>query len=325
MRLSKRYLAILGPFLSLLFLICFRVFAAESQLLMFKPHPRSLEYNLAIKAHSVVDMNSAGQGRIFEDHDDMITLTQKVSEIDGGLLGIDLTVKMINWEEHGPTNGKRLKREEIIGNSHRTKINLLGKIEEINSFPHFGSNEFFSESLDGPALDHWRIMSMLYPQFPLKLVGQGESWEIKDEFSVTPAEALAVAGIMPIRHNFEMVIRRTIKYTLIDYVQRAGYNTARIGFEATFRTDGEVQGATEGDYTDGSGSSSGEFYFAPEEGILVQASFKENVIERKAKDGHFKYYLGPDISLWAEAYDQTSVPFIWRTDKTVDFRMVNEK
>lgn len=195
----------------------------------------------------------------------------------------------------------------------------MGKVEQVKSFSHFGSNEFYRDTVDGPALDNWRIMTMLYPQFPLNIVDEGESWEIEDEFSITPAQALPIAGLMPIRHDFEMVVKRKIKFTLIDYVQKAGYRTARIGFEAAVRTDGEVHGAQEGNYTDGNGTSSGEFYFAAEEGILVEATFNEHIIERKAKDGHFIYYLSPDKRFHAEAYDQTSVPFIWRTDKTVEF------
>ena len=235
---------------------------------------------------------------------------------------VDLTVDEINWDEHGATNGKHLKREEIIGNTHHTRINLLGKIDEIKSFPHFGSNQFYRGNVDGPPMDNWRIMSMLYPQFPLSMVGEGDSWEIEDEFSITPAEVLAIGGLQPVREDFEMRVRREIKYTLIDYVEKAGYRTAHISFEATIRTDGEVHGTEEGDYTEGHGESSGEFYFAPEEGILVGTTFSEHIIERKARDGHFAYFLRPDKRLHAEAYDQTSIPFIWRTDKTVEFGLV---
>ena len=315
-----------GPAIACLFLFLPSVptalFGEESQLLVFKPHPEGLRYRLTIEGHSVIDMNSIGQGSIFEDHDDILTLTQKISETDDGLLDIHLTAEDINWEEHGPTRGKRFLREEIIGNTHRMKINLLGKVEEVKSFSHFGSNEFYRGNLDGPALDNWRIMTMLYPQFPLNLVGKGDSWETEDELLIVAAEALAISGIMPIRHDFEMVVTRKIKYTLIDYVQKAGYLTARIGFEATVATDGEVHGAEEGNYTDGHGKSSGEFHFAPEEGILVGATFNEHIIERKAKDGHFRYYLSPDKTLFAEAYDQTSIPFTWRSDKTVEFTLV---
>ncbi len=321
-KIRRRFLVISIPFLAVLFLIPLGDLAAENQLLIFKPHLEGLKYRLTIEVHSVIDMNSSAQGSIFEDHDDILTLTQKVSETDGGLLDIDLTVEDINWKEHGPTNGKMALREEIIGNSHHTKINLLGEIQEVQSFTHFGSNAFYRENLDGPALDNWRIMTMLYPQFPLNMVGEGESWEIEDELLITPAEALAIADVMSVRHDFEMVVKRKIKYTLLDYVQKAGYRTAHIGFEATVRTDGEVHGSEEGDYTEGNGNSSGEFYFAPEEGILVGATFNEHIIERKAKDGHFRYYLSADKSLHAEAYDQTSIPFIWRSDKTVEFTLV---
>ncbi|MEE8114974.1 MAG: hypothetical protein V3T23_11555, partial [Nitrososphaerales archaeon] len=294
-------------------------FSQEGELLTFKPHKEDLRYHLNIKAHSVVDMNSARQGSIFEDHNDDVTLTQKVSESDDGLLDIALTVEKINWKEHGPTNGKRVKREDIIGNTHLMKIDLLGKVKGVMSFPHFGSNEFYRGNVDGPALDHWRIMAMLYPQFPLNLIRKGESWETKEEFWVTPAEVLPISGLMSIRHDFEMKVRRETEYTLIDYVERSGYHAAHIGFESTFRTNGEVHGAEEGDYTEGNGKSSGDFYFSPKLGILVEATFKEHVIERKSRDGHFEYYLSPDKSLFAEAYDQKSIPFIWRTDKTIHF------
>ncbi len=312
----------LGPLTVILSLFCLNssvTSAQEGELLIFKPHPEGLSYNLTIKAHSVVDMNSARQGSIFEDHDDDLTLTQRVRESDDGLLNIDLTAEKINWKEHGPTNGKRANREDIIGNTHRTKIDLLGKAKTVNSFPHFGSNAFYRENVDGPALDHWRIMAMLYPQFSLNLIRKGESWETKDEFWVTPAEVLPIGGMMPVRLDFQMKVRRETKYTLIDYVERSGYRTAHIGVESTFRTNGEAQGAEEGDYTEGNGTSSGDFYFAPELGILVEATFKEHVIERKSRDGHFEYFLSPDKSLFAEAYDQKSIPFIWRTDKTIHF------
>ncbi|MDA2934731.1 hypothetical protein MYX82_10370 [Acidobacteria bacterium AH-259-D05] len=306
--------------------VCGFILGEEGELLILKPHPQDLKYNLTIQAHSEVDTNQGhNQGSIFEDHNDIMALRQKVSEAKDGLLEIELTVQEINWEEHGATSGKRFKREEIIGNTHRAKINLLGKIEEVESFPHFASREFYRESLDGPPMDHWRIMTMLYPQFPLNLVRKGQSWEIEDEFSIRPAEALAIAGIMPIRYDLEMVVKRTIKYTLVDYLQKMGYRTARIGFEAIFRTDGEVHGAEEGDYTEGNGKSSGEFYFAPEEGILVEATFKESVVERRARDGHFRYWISRDQSVFAEAYDQTSIPLIWRTDKTVRFALVKQE
>lgn len=321
MKIKKKNVAVVAIFLTVLFLVSLSAFAAEKELLIFKPSG-DLNYNLTIKAHSVVDMNwGPRQGSLFEDHDDIIAFTQKVSETDGGLLDIALTVGEINWEPHGPISGKRNKREEIIGNTHHSVINLLGSLEEVKSFPHFGSNEFYRGNVDGPALDNWRIMTMLYPQFPLNLVEEGESWEVKDEFVIMPAEALAIAGLLPVRHDFEMVVKRKIKYTLIDYVDKAGYRTARIGFEATIRTDGEVHGAEEGDYTEGNGKSSGEFFFAPAEGILVGATIKEHIVERKARDGHFPYYLSSDKMLFAEAYDQTSIPFVWRTDKTISFEL----
>ncbi len=72
--------------ISLILFLClgifFSAFAADAILLHYKPHVPALTYSLRVKNHSEVDLGQArNQGNIYEDHEDIITLSQRVERI----------------------------------------------------------------------------------------------------------------------------------------------------------------------------------------------------------------------------------------------------
>jgi hypothetical protein len=310
----------------MVFSVFFSGSAFGGELLAYKPYSGALQYTLSIKSHALVDTGSArGYGRIFRDHEDILSLSQKVEEDGDGLLDIATKVDKINVLKHGATYGASYKREDILGNSQNIKINLLGKVAEANFMPHIGSNAFWQRGQDGPPLDIYNVMLLLIPQFPLDLLDAGSTWEIEREIELGLAEALPVAGLHQLMYDLEMTAKHNIKYTMKGFVDKKGYRCAQIGFEVKFRTDGVMRDAHTGNYVDGNGKSSGEFYFAPKEGILVAASMKHNVIERLSKDGQIMFFMNPKERLFLYSYDKTSIPIPWRSERIVSLELAAGK
>ena len=155
--ISKRGILIV-PFSLLALTILWSSSVLGAELLFYKPYSGALRYHLTIKTHAVLDTgNPRRYGSVFRDHEDIMTLSQRVQETEEGLLDIATTVDKINFLPHGPTYGADYNREQIEGNTQHMKINLLGKMEEANVLPHFGSREFWRNGHDGPFLDFHNV------------------------------------------------------------------------------------------------------------------------------------------------------------------------
>ncbi|MDB4444162.1 hypothetical protein N9174_02350 [bacterium] len=204
-------------------------------------------------------------------------------------------------------------------------IDLLGRPKEVRFLPHFGSRAFHNRSADDPVLDIYRVMLMVYPQFPLKRLRAGESWGVKDKVTMTTADVLPIRGIGVRSYELEMTVIKDFTYTFVGYVQRDGDRVAHISFKGGFSTEGSIFSASTGDYVQGSGVSSGEYYFAPDRGLLLEGSLKSRFTENKSQDGTVAKYLVPSSvgvpkRVFVYYYDQRSLPFIWRTNQTVLFK-----
>jgi hypothetical protein len=249
-----------------------------------------------------------------------------VKRMDDGFLDIALTVDEIKLIPHGPSIGAQYKREQIVGNTQHMSTNLLGEVEAAQGLPHFASQNYYHgeyEGVDSAPLDMYRVMLMLYPQFPLRFLRTGDTWHVKDRITVKAADVPPVGGLTAIKHDLNMNINRRIKYTLFEYSERKGLRTVRIGFEAKYGFDGSVFSTYQGYYSDGSGEDVGEFYFAPEKGIVVEASIRSQPVENKSLDGQtVQMWLDPKTMIFLNLEDRTTVPLKWRTDKSILFELV---
>ncbi len=301
-------------------------FALGAELFYYKPYEGTLHYDLTIHTHALLDTGLPEQyGKIVRDHEDIMALSQRVEETEEGLLDIATTVDKINplpsSRGFGPP-GVVYKREEIQGNTQHIKINLLGKVEEALVLPHIASQYFWSDGQDGPPLDFYNVLTLLNPRFPLELLDPGDSWESEDVIELEVADPLPLAGLMVIRYELEMTVQQKINYTLLDFVEKKGYRCARISFEAEFKTDGVIYGGSgNGRYVDGLGKSSGELCFAPREGILVSVSMTHHASEKLSRDGQIRTNLTPREVIVLYAYDQTTVPLPWRSERTVSLEL----
>ncbi|MDB4444164.1 hypothetical protein N9174_02365 [bacterium] len=319
------------PTISLCLLIlgvCGGVFGAEGELLTFKPHAEPLKYSLNIKTHSDLETN----WRTYETkrgvavkHEDMLSLTQSVKETGDGLLDIALTVDEINLIPHGPSIGAQYKREQIVGNTQHIKVNLLGKVEAANGLPHFASQHYYFRGHDGPPLDMYRVMPMIYPRFPLQILKAGSRWEAKDTITVAAAEIPPMGGVAALAYDLEHKTKRRIKYTLVGFEERKGYRTAHIAFEAKYGFEASCITTYRGIYSEGSGEDKGEFYFAPKEGIVVEATIKSRAVENKSSDGQTTtMWLDPKTMIFLDLVDgQRTVPLKWRSEKTISLELAN--
>jgi len=297
--------------------------SGDGTLLYYRPQPQTLQYNLSITTRSqAVALFGPGPQ---EEHEDRIRLSQKVEKMGEGFLDIALTVDGINVEEPGPQarqlhlnprGGSTYRRQEIIGNTGHTLINLLGAVKEVKGIPHFGSVDFHPQNLAGPLLGIYPVLTLVYPQFPMRLLKKGDSWKIKDEITIQSAEALPIRGLGTLKHELSMTVKRDLDYTLIDYVQRGKYQTVHIEFNGTFSVDGEMVTEAGGDYLDGTGRSSGELYFAAAEGLLVEVLIKSKLNEQKAKDGNAAHWFNSEVSM-AVFWGQPTAAVTWLTDQDV--------
>jgi hypothetical protein len=304
------------------------VFAAEGELLTFKPHSESLKYSLKVNTHSDLETNSSSYGTqrgVSVRHEDILSISQSIKESGEGFLDIALTVDKINFIPHGPSIGAQYKREQIIGNTQHTKINVLGAVKEANGLPHFSSGNYYYRGHDGAPLDMYRIMLMIYPQFPLRLLKAGDSWKAKDKITVEATEIPPIGGIATVEHNLEHILKRRITYTLVGFTDRKGYRTAHIAFEAKYGIDSSMLMTYRGFYVEGSGTDKGEFWFAPKEGIVVEASIDSRPIENKSADGQTTMmWLDPKTRIFVDLVDgQRTVPLKWRSEKTISFVLVD--
>ncbi|MDA2934728.1 hypothetical protein MYX82_10355 [Acidobacteria bacterium AH-259-D05] len=92
---KKRTLIALFSLLALT--VLFRASLLGAELFSYRPYSRAHRYNLTIKTHAVVDTGSARRyGKLFRDHEDIMTFSQRVAETEDGLLDIASTVEKIN-------------------------------------------------------------------------------------------------------------------------------------------------------------------------------------------------------------------------------------
>jgi hypothetical protein len=241
--------------------------AVDWTLLHYKSHDSNLKYDLTITSKSRPEaLFEIGPQEVTED---ILTLSQRVVSESDGLLDIALTVDDINWEKHGPSRGSAYKREEIIGNTGHLRVNVLGNVAEARGIPHFSSIYFHRDNLSGPPLDIYRTLMMLYPQFPMRLLKKGDQWKSRDEIFIESASALPIRGIATLKYELEMTVKINIKYSLIEYLERKGHRAARVGFDATFSTEGAITTEAVEHYTEGDGTCSGDLYFSLDHGILL--------------------------------------------------------
>lgn len=289
----------------------------------YKPHLQPLRYNLSITTKSEA-LALFGPGPQ-EEHEDLLRLSQKVQKAGEGLFEIALTVDEINPIKAGakesnfhltPRGGSAYERKDIIGNTGRTIINLLGVEKEVQGIPHFGSVYFHPQNLSGPPLDLYPVMNMLYPQFPLRFIKEGDSWQVENEFLIESAQALPIRGLGTLKHELNMTVKKDMEYTLIGYVRKGNYQTAHIGFTGVFRMEGEMITEAGGDYIEGTGKISGELHFAPSEGLLVEVSMKSEINQQKSMDGNAVHWFNSEVNM-AAFLAQRSAAITWLTNHDI--------
>ncbi len=281
--------------------------AVDSTLLHYKSHYSKLKYGLTMTSKSRPEaLFELGPQ---EETEDFLTLGQRVGSASDGLLDIALTVDGINWEQHGPSRGSAYKREEIIGNTGHLRVNVLGKVAEASGIPHFSSIYFHRDNLSGPPLDIYRTLTMLYPQFPMRLLKKGDRWKSRDEIFIESAKALPIRGIA------------TLKYEL----ERKGHRAARVGFDATFSTAGAITTEAVEHYTEGDGTSSGDLYFSLDDGILLEVMMKSELNETRSTGGRVRHWFNPEKSINILLGGQKSTPITWLTKQETHFELLGEK
>ena len=303
--------------------------AQDGQVLHYRPHIQPLQYDLSISTKSQALALYVDGPR--EERQDVMRMSQRVEPAGEGLLDIVLTVEEINLRDQepearalelSPRGGSMYRRPDIIGNSAHHVINLLGAVNEASGIPHIGSTYFHPDSLAGPPLDIYRVMTMLHPQFPPELLEEGDTWQVEDEISIGSAEALPLRGIGTLKHELTMTVRRDLEYELVGYVRRGTYETAQIRFSGTFSMDGQMITEGGGDYIEGNGKSSGELYFAPAEGLLVEATIESRVNERKSQDGIVVHWFDGTTNMAMQTGQRTAA-ITWITDQVVRFTLAD--
>ena len=328
----KQGRVVLGVSLTVLLLLLQGVSAAQSgaekEVLIYKPQSEPATYTLHVTTHSLLETSSPRSAPA-ADHEDILTLSQRVTETDAGLLDVVLTVDAINPpppERDRRESGHQYERREVVGNSQHTVISLLGEVNEATGLPHFASRNFYGvRGLDSVSYDLYRVILMLYPQFPLRLLGPGESWSVRDEVTLGAAEAV-VAGVAPLGHRLVFDLSRRINYRLLGFVERKGYRTAHLAFDAQYDFEANSAAGAEEFWVDGSGEDTGEIYFAPDEGIVVEASITSKLAEIKTQGGELvRMWLDPKTSVFLTARGQRTFPLKWRSEKTISFELAGQR
>lgn len=304
--------------------------APDGQLFRYKPHVQPLRYELSIDTKSQALALYVDGPK--EERRDVMRVSQRVEPAgDGGLLDLVLTVEEINLRDQepearalalSPRGGSAYRRRDIIGNSAHRVMNLLGAVTKAGGIPHIGSTYFHPDSLAGPPLDIYPVMTMLHPQFPLDLLEEGDTWKVQDEIAIGSAEALPLRGIATLKHELTMTVRRDLEYELVGYARRGAYETAQIRFSGTFNMDGQMMTEGGGDYIEGSANSSGELYFARAEGLIVEAAIRSRINERKSQDGIVVHWFNGTTNIAMQAGQRTA-EITWLTDQVVRFALAD--
>lgn len=308
---------------------------AEKELLIYKGQPAALAYRLEVKTHhKVFDHRGGGYRKKTPErsHHDIIGFNLAVSEKPDGKVDQKLTFTSINgksaklWGRQGDVPVIWLNREQIVGNNQKLEMDLLGRVVAATGAPHFMSPSYRPKrSPDGPALDMYRILTMIFPQFPLRRVAVGETWRVKDKYTVGPAPEKDDAAIWKRPHKLDAKIRRNLRLTLKGFEQKGGYRVARIAVKGRFSADIKGIEPNNGHYVTTAGDVSGEFLFAPEKGLLVEATFKNKYHYSYAKDGVLvSIFLTPKerVSLLLE--DDTTPPVPWRGNQSVHLELKSQ-
>lgn len=312
------------------------VAAEEKMMLHYKPWSDPASYQLELQATASLETNRGaleggdpGRAVIIRKHRDQIALDLQVQEVKDGLLDGVMTVKNINVlpPRRGGLSGvigDQYKRTEIVGNRQKTTIDLQGGIHAATGLPHFASGDFYGDE-DGPPLDMYRVLLMVFPRFPLKLVGQGDRWQVKDEVEVKLADVTAITGaIAPLNYSVTSKIKRDLSYTLVGFTEKSGHRSAHIRFEGRFSADTEGKGPTKGSYKEGGGKVNGELFFAPSEGKVVELTMASNLTESFSQDGAvIMFWLNPKERIWLNAFEgRTYPPLVWHTEQKVKLELV---
>ena len=111
-----------------------------------------------------------------------------------------------------------------------------------------------------------------------------------------------LGGLAPLGHHLSVDIDREITYRLLGFVERKGYRTAHLAFDAQYDFEAN-SGVTSAEfYADGSGEDTGEIYFALDEGIVVEASITSRLSETKTQGGEMiRMWLNPETSVFLTA------------------------
>ncbi len=305
----------------------------DRALLTYKSQPAPVAYTLTVKTNLNTLTHAGGGWRgdlVTKSHEDRLGFQLEAKERPDGLVDQVLTFTSINGKTAalGLSPGARegdvailmLKREEIVGQAQEVRMDLLGRVKEATGVPHFVSQGFHNRSSDGPPLDMHRVLLMVFPQFSLQRVSPGEKWTVKDEAVVREAKEKAEGGALDSTrsHKLEAKVKRDITYTHQGFVERGGRRTAAIGVTGSYSIDAKAVEPNNGHYLKGNGKVSGEYYFAPAEGLLVEASLKSKLSQSYTFDGILlTYWLNPKekVSLMLE---DTTMPWVpWEGEQTV--------
>lgn len=299
--------------------------AVESEVLVYRPTTQSLSYQLDVESVSELDASNP-RFDVIRKHKDILGIDLKVEPAEDGLLDQVVTVTAINPRKYLPwmfTGGSQWKREQVVGNAQRTRIDLLGRVQKATGVFQFASSLFYGTE-DGPPLDMYRVLGMLHPQLPLRALKKGDAWQVKDEVTVAAAPSKAEAGLPQQRHEtLSAHVRRDLKYRLIDYVDHKGVQAAHIEVKGSFRRKDEAQQSTGGQYKNANGRVEGEFFIDRKKGIVLEATLKSQFYESFAEDGPtVGHWINPKQMIFLVLEEgRTTVPLGWRVKQTARFEL----
>lgn len=333
-RTHRRLVVVLGLLVSGL-MVWGPALAAEGDraLLAYKGQPGALTYTLTVKTNLNTLTHGGGGWRgdvVRKSHEDILGLRLEPKERSDGLIDQTLHFTSVNGKTKalGLSPGARegdvpilwLKREDIVGKSQGVRMDLLGRVKEATGVPHFVSPGFHNRTSDGPPLDMYRVLVTIFPQFSLKRVSPGETWTVKDETIVREVQEEAQSGPFdPTQsHKLEAKLKRDITYTHQGFVERGGHRTAVIGITGSYAFDAKGVEPNNGHYVKGNGKLSGEYYFAPAQGIVVEVSLKNKLYQSYTFDGLLvSYFMNPKEKVSLILEDSTMPVVPWEGEQTV--------
>lgn len=289
-------------------------------------------YRLSVMSTGHLETHFGGgearvEAKVMRSHEDTMTFRQAVTGTATGAFDVALTFEGINPLKRPLfyRGGSEYLREDIVGAPYHVVIDQLGKIRGVKAVPHFAS-QLFHDDVDGAPHDLYRAMLFLFPRFPVQPIGKGQSWEIADEVKVTAGEMPSLGGVPARSYEVDVNVKWKAKYTWIDTMVRNGRRAARLGFEASFTVDGESHSATAGDYNKSLGTSTGELYFALDEGVVLAADIKSEVKETRAQDGMtVTHWVTPKERIFLNLQDRTTVPLTWVKSQRVSLELAESK